>query len=90
MPAFPTCLCFGGPGPKPGPSGPGGLSFRGFGVAEATAEATNAALALVARDVPLLPLIYGPAVVAHSFALKNYTFSPLGRHLFHQVDLDRR
>jgi ABC-type transport system substrate-binding protein len=41
----------------------------------------------IADEVPLLPLIYGPTIYAHSWRVKNFTAVPLGIPPFAELDL---
>lgn len=41
----------------------------------------------IADEVPLLPLIYGPTIYAHSWKVKNFTAAPLGIPSFAELDL---
>ena len=54
---------------------------------EGTADARKKVLDLVGREVPLLPLMYGPTIVVHSWRVKGYRSSPFGRTSFVQLDL---
>ncbi|HKH43045.1 MAG TPA: ABC transporter substrate-binding protein [Thermoanaerobaculia bacterium] len=40
-----------------------------------------------ADEVPLLPLLYGPTIYAHSWNVKNFTAAPLGIPSFWELDL---
>ncbi len=46
-------------------------------------------LELLRREVPLLPLMYGPTIVAHSWRVTNFRMSPLGIPFFATMDLQR-
>jgi peptide/nickel transport system substrate-binding protein len=46
-----------------------------------------ALLKRIADEVPLLPLMYGPTIYAHSWKVKNFTPAPLGIPLFWELDL---
>lgn len=41
----------------------------------------------IADEVPLLPLMYGPTIYAHSWKVKNFTAAPLGIPSFAELDL---
>lgn len=41
----------------------------------------------IADEVPLLPLMYGPTIYAHSWKVKNFTPAPLGIPSFADLDL---
>jgi ABC-type transport system substrate-binding protein len=41
----------------------------------------------IADEVPLLPLMYGPTIYAHSWRVKNFTAAPLGIPSFAELDL---
>jgi len=41
----------------------------------------------IADEVPLLPLMYGPTIYAHSWKVKNFTPAPLGIPDFAELDL---
>jgi ABC-type transport system substrate-binding protein len=41
----------------------------------------------IADEVPLLPLMYGPTIYAHSWKVKNFTPAPLGIPSFGELDL---
>lgn len=41
----------------------------------------------IADEVPLLPLMYGPTIYAHSWKVKNFTPAPLGIPYFAELDL---
>jgi ABC-type transport system substrate-binding protein len=41
----------------------------------------------IADEVPLLPLMYGPTIYAHSWKVKNFTPAPLGIPSFAELDL---
>ena len=45
-------------------------------------------LQIVAREVPLLPLMYGPTVVVSAWRVRNVDVSPLGVPHFENFDLD--
>ncbi len=53
-----------------------------------TLENRSAVLQLVAREVPLLPLMYGPTVVVSAWRVKNVDVSPLGVPHFEHFDID--
>src|SRR5688500_6967521 len=53
-----------------------------------TAENRSAVLQIVAREVPLLPLMYGPTVVVSAWRVKNVDVSPLGVPHFENFDID--
>jgi ABC-type oligopeptide transport system substrate-binding subunit len=53
-----------------------------------TSENRAAVLQLVAREVPLLPLMYGPTVVVSAWRVKNVDVSPLGVPHFDHFDID--
>jgi ABC-type transport system substrate-binding protein len=41
----------------------------------------------IADEVPLVPLMYGPTIYAHSWKVKNFTAAPLGIPSFWELDL---
>ena len=41
----------------------------------------------IADEVPLIPLMYGPTIYAHSWKVKNFTVAPLGIPAFAELDL---
>jgi len=41
----------------------------------------------IADEVPLLPLMYGPTIYAHSWRVKNFVAAPLGIPTFAELDL---
>ena len=45
-------------------------------------------LQIVAHEVPLLPLMYGPTVVVSAWRVKNVDVSPLGVPHFEHFDMD--
>jgi peptide/nickel transport system substrate-binding protein len=47
----------------------------------------TALLKRIADEVPLLPLMYGPTIYAHSWKVKNFTPAPLGIPSFADLDL---
>jgi ABC-type transport system substrate-binding protein len=51
-------------------------------------EARAEVMRLVAEEVPLLPVMYGPTVVVHSWRVKNFEPSPLGLPNLATVDLE--
>ena len=51
-------------------------------------EARAAVLERVSREVPLVPLMYGPTVVAHAWRVKNFEPSPLGLPSLATVDVE--
>jgi cationic peptide transport system substrate-binding protein len=51
-------------------------------------EARAEVLRLVADEVPLLPLMYGPTVVVHSWRVQNFEPSPLGLPNLAAVDVE--
>jgi ABC-type transport system substrate-binding protein len=53
-----------------------------------TADNRSAVLQIVAREVPLLPLMYGPTVVVSAWRVKNVDVSPLGVPHFAHFDID--
>jgi len=53
-----------------------------------TADNRAAVLQLVAREVPLLPLMYGPTVVVSAWRVKNVDVSPLGVPHFEHFDIE--
>ena len=53
-----------------------------------TPENRAAVLQIVAREVPLLPLMYGPTVVVSAWRIKNVDVSPLGVPHFEHFDID--
>ena len=53
-----------------------------------TPDNRAAVLQMVARDVPLLPLMYGPTVVVSAWRVKNVDVSPLGVPHFDHFDID--
>jgi peptide/nickel transport system substrate-binding protein len=53
-----------------------------------TSENRAAVLQIVAREVPLLPLMYGPSVVVSAWKVKNVDVSPLGVPHFENFDID--
>jgi ABC-type transport system substrate-binding protein len=53
-----------------------------------TPENRAAVLQIVAREVPLLPLMYGPTVVVSAWRVKNVDVSPLGVPHFEHFDID--
>jgi ABC-type transport system substrate-binding protein len=50
-------------------------------------EVRNRLLRRIADEVPLLPLMYGPTIYAHSWKVKNFTAAPLGIPTFAELDL---
>jgi peptide/nickel transport system substrate-binding protein len=53
-----------------------------------TPENRAAVLQIVAHEVPLLPLMYGPTVVVSAWRIKNVDVSPLGVPHFEHFDID--
>jgi len=53
-----------------------------------TPESRAGVLQIVAREVPLLPLMYGPTVVVSAWRVKNVDVSPLGVPHFEHFDID--
>lgn len=53
-----------------------------------TPENRGVVLEIVAREVPLLPLMYGPTVVVSAWRVKNVDVSPLGVPHFEHFDID--
>lgn len=53
-----------------------------------TPENRSGVLQIVAREVPLLPLMYGPTVVVSAWRVRNVDVSPLGVPHFENFDLD--
>jgi peptide/nickel transport system substrate-binding protein len=53
-----------------------------------TPENRSAVLLIVAHEVPLLPLMYGPSVVVSAWKVKNVDVSPLGVPHFENFDID--
>lgn len=53
-----------------------------------TPENRAGVLQIVAREVPLLPLMYGPSVVVSAWRVKNVDVSPLGVPHFEHFDID--
>lgn len=53
-----------------------------------TADHRSAVLQIVAREVPLLPLMYGPSVVVSAWRVRNVDVSPLGVPHFENFDID--
>ena len=53
-----------------------------------TPENRSAVLQMVTREVPLLPLMYGPTVVVSAWRVKNVDVSPLGVPHFENFDID--
>jgi peptide/nickel transport system substrate-binding protein len=53
-----------------------------------TPENRTGVLQIVAREVPLLPLMYGPSVVVSAWRVKNVDVSPLGVPHFEHFDID--
>ena len=51
-------------------------------------DSRSAVLQLVARDVPLMPLLYGPTVVVSAWRVKNVDVSPLGVPHFETFDIE--
>ena len=51
-------------------------------------ENRAAVLQIIAREVPLLPLMYGPTVVVSAWRVKNVDVSPLGVPHFEHFDID--
>ena len=51
-------------------------------------DARAEVLRLVADEMPLLPLMYGPTVVVHSWRMKNFEPSPLGLPNLATVDVE--
>lgn len=51
-------------------------------------EARAAVLRLIAEEVPLVPLMYGPTVVVHSWRVQNFEPSPLGLPNLATVDVE--
>jgi ABC-type transport system substrate-binding protein len=51
-------------------------------------EARAEVMRLISDEVPLLPLMYGPTVVVHSWRVKNFEPSPLGLPNLASVDLE--
>jgi peptide/nickel transport system substrate-binding protein len=52
------------------------------------AESREAVLQLIASDVPLMPLLYGPTVVVSAWRVKNVDVSPLGVPHFESFDIE--
>jgi len=50
-------------------------------------DVRNQLLKRIADEVPLLPLVYGPTIYAHSWNVKNFTAAPLGIPSFAELDL---
>ncbi len=50
-------------------------------------DVRSALLKRIADEVPLLPLMYGPTIYAHSWKVKNFTPAPLGIPGFAELDL---
>jgi ABC-type transport system substrate-binding protein len=53
-----------------------------------TTERRAAVMQLVAEEMPLVPLLYGPTVVVSAWRVKNVDVSPLGVPHFEQFDLE--
>jgi peptide/nickel transport system substrate-binding protein len=53
-----------------------------------TPENRAGVLQIVAREVPLLPLMYGPTVVVSAWRVKNVDVSPLGVPHFEHFDIE--
>ena len=53
-----------------------------------TPDHRSAVLQIVAREVPLLPLMYGPTVVVSAWKVRNVDVSPLGVPHFEHFDID--
>lgn len=53
-----------------------------------TADHRSAVLQIVAREVPLLPLMYGPSVVVSAWRVRNVDVSPLGVPHFENFDIE--
>lgn len=53
-----------------------------------TYEHRAAVLQIVVREMPLLPVMYGPTVVVSAWRVKNVDVSPLGVPHFEQFDLE--
>jgi ABC-type transport system substrate-binding protein len=56
--------------------------------ANPTPENRVGVLQIVAREVPLLPLMYGPTVVVSAWRVKNVDVSPLGVPHFENFDIE--
>jgi peptide/nickel transport system substrate-binding protein len=54
---------------------------------EPSEEVRARLLKRIADEVPLLPLMYGPTIYAHSWRVKNFTAAPLGIPSFAELDL---
>jgi ABC-type transport system substrate-binding protein len=53
-----------------------------------TPENRTAVLQIVAQEVPLLPLMYGPTVVVSAWRVKNVDVSPIGVPHFEHFDIE--
>jgi ABC-type transport system substrate-binding protein len=53
-----------------------------------TDDARNEVMRLIADEVPMLPLMYGPTVVVHSWRVQNFEPSPLGLPNLATVDVE--
>ena len=53
-----------------------------------TPDNRSGVLQIVAREVPMLPLMYGPTVVVSAWRVRNVDVSPLGVPHFEHFDID--
>ncbi len=54
---------------------------------EPSEDSKTAILRLVATQVPLLPLMYGPMLAVHTWSLKGFSASPIALPIFSDLDL---